>query len=193
MSDFLDQHPHVGVCGGNLYDADGVPNHSYMPSLPSPIWELNSLFGNILFKLRYGKNIQFNFTANPLPVGYITGADMMVRGSVLEQCGAFDPDFFMYYEETELTYRIIKAGFSIMSVPDAKIIHLEGQSFATNDNRENLKSISRKLYYKKTQPAIALLLSNILLRLNCLLRIVLFSILLESNKQKYWKLIYKNI
>ncbi|NLK91675.1 MAG: glycosyltransferase family 2 protein [Bacteroidales bacterium] len=193
LADFLDQHPHVGVCGGNLYDADGMPNHSYMPSLPSPIWELNSLFGNILFKLRYGKNIQFNFTANPLPVGYITGADMMVRGSVLEQCGAFDPDFFMYYEETELTYRIIKAGFSIMSVPNAKIIHLEGQSFATNDNRENLKSISRKLYYKKTQPAIALLLSNILLRLNCLLRIVLFSILLESNKQKYWKLIYKNI
>ncbi|MBP9648880.1 MAG: glycosyltransferase family 2 protein [Paludibacteraceae bacterium] len=193
LSDFLDQHPTVGVCGANLYAEDGTPIHSYMPSLPSPMWEFNSLVGNLIFAVLYGKNEQFNHTELPLKVGYITGADMMVRRDVLEQCGAFDADFFMYYEETELTYRIEKAGFISMSIPSAHIVHLEGQSIDTNQRRELLKSISRRLYYAKTQSKIALFTANVLLSLNCWLRIGVYSVLMKPKETTYWKLIYKNI
>ncbi len=193
LSDYLDAHPNVGVCGGNLYDEAGVPTHSYMPLLPSPLWELNDLLGGLIFKCRWGKNFQFNFTQQPLKVGYITGADMMVRKSVLDETGGFDPDFFMYYEETELTHRIAQKGYASHSVPQAELIHLEGKSIATSDKREQLKSVSRKLYYQKTSSGCAYWLSNALQRINCCCRIAVFALLGRSEQKEYWKTILRNI
>jgi GT2 family glycosyltransferase len=193
LSDYLDENENVGVCGGNLYDKDMNPIHSFIRMLPSPIWDLNSLLGNLIFKSLYGKDIQFNYTGKPLSVGYVTGADMMVKRSVLEAVGAFDKDFFMYYEETELSYRIKKAGYDIISVPEAEIIHLEGQSFSTNERREALKSVSKKLYYKKTQPMFAYYLSNLFAYINAVLRIIYAKIRGNKNQIEYWSIIKNNL
>jgi len=150
LSDYLDGHLQVGICGGNLYDEKEEPEHSFMRHFPSIFFELNALFADLLFKIRYGKNLEFNYTNNPLKVAYITGADMMLRASILNIAGKFDPDFFIYYEETEFTYRVKKSGFSVYSVPSARIIHLENKSFSDNQNRVKLQLNSRNLYYKKT-------------------------------------------
>lgn len=193
LSDYLDKNEKVGACGGNLYDKDMNPIHSFIRMLPSPIWDLNSLLGNLIFKSLYGKNIQFNYTGKPLSVGYVTGADMMVKRSVLDAVGAFDKDFFMYYEETELSYRIKKAGYDIISVPEAEIIHLEGQSFSTNERREVLKSVSKKLYYSKTQSFFAYRLSNFFAYINAVLRIIYAKIRGNKNQIEYWSIIKNNL
>ena len=52
----------------------------------------------------------------------------MLRKDLLDKIGYFDEDFFLYHEESELCNRILKNNFEIYSVPDAKIIHLEGKS-----------------------------------------------------------------
>lgn len=153
LSDYLDGHPQVGVCGGNLYDEDMDPAHSYRMMLPSIKWELNGLLHGLIEKCCWASNSQFNYTGNPLSVGYITGADMMVRREVLDQVGVFSPLFFMYYEETELSFRIKEAGFDIVSVPGAQIQHLEGKSFGGNGiNRWKIRcqEESHRLYYQLT-------------------------------------------
>ncbi|MGL4347433.1 MAG: glycosyltransferase family 2 protein [Chitinophagaceae bacterium] len=193
LSDYLDTNETVGVVGGNLYDKENNSTHSYEKYLPSMVWELNMLFGGLISKIRYGKNYYFNYSTIPQKVGYITGADMMVRKSVLDEVGSFDKDFFMYYEETELTYRITKKGYIIMSIPEAKIIHLEGQSFLDN----NLKRIqyilqSRKIYYRKTHYFFARILLNIIFTTTCFSRIVIFTLLGNKHKIKLWKTIFKN-
>jgi len=58
-------------------------------------------------------------------VNHITGADLMIRKSVLDQVGFFNEKFFLYFEETELEVRIKRAGYKIFFVPDSKIMHLE--------------------------------------------------------------------
>ena len=128
LSDYLDSHQDVGVCGGNLYDYNNKPTISYEMKRPGILREINVLTGGRLFSKLYHGNYRFNNTQKTLKVGYISGADLMVRKSVLDQCGAFSPAFFMYYEETEMTYRIHKAGYKIVSVPQAEIIHLQGMS-----------------------------------------------------------------
>jgi GT2 family glycosyltransferase len=151
LSDYLDSHDKVGVCGGNLYDASMNPTHSYQMTLPSVTWELNLFFGKgMWYKLVYGKNYTHNYTQKPKEVAYITGADMMVKRQVLDSVGGFNPAFFMYYEETELSYRIQKNGYKIMSVPDAKIMHLEGKSIQTNLSKQQMLLASRKTYYRLT-------------------------------------------
>ena len=150
LSDYLDAHPTVGVCGGNLYDEEMKPTHSYFMLLPSFVWELDLLCHGWLHRMAWGKNVQFNHRGKPRKVGYICGADMMVKRSVLEQVGCFSPLFFMYYEETELTYRIKDAGYSIISVPEAKIQHLEGKSMGgkqINMSRILYSERSLSIYY----------------------------------------------
>lgn len=128
LSHTLDSNEAIGVCGGNLYDVNNEPTNSYEMHLPSFVWELNKVSNYRLFRYIYRKNRYFNTKNRLLKVGYISGADMMIRKSALDKVGMFDTHFFMYYEETELTYRIKKAGYSCISNPEAKIIHLEGGS-----------------------------------------------------------------
>lgn len=154
LSDFLETHPLVGICGGNLYTRELTPAHSYMMYLPSIYGELDQLFFYRFSSRRYGMNFEFNHTGQPISVGYITGADLMIRKEILDVVGGFDPDFFMYFEETELTWRVRHAGFQVMSVPEARIIHLEGQSFILKEQRERLYLTSRRFYLQKVYPCV---------------------------------------
>lgn len=151
LSDYLDANPDVGICGGNLFDEQMNPTLSYMTYLPSITHELDELTHGCLSRLKNGKNTRFNYTDEILSVGYITGADMMIRKSIIDKVGGFSPKFFMYFEETELTYRIKEAGYDIRSIPFVIIQHLEGKSFKPtkiNRNRILLSERSRIIYYK---------------------------------------------
>ncbi|MFV0555388.1 MAG: glycosyltransferase family 2 protein [Mangrovibacterium sp.] len=147
LSDYLDANPRVGICGGNLFDEKMKPTHSFRRVLPGLRHEVNKMTSGMLFWLIYWKNREFNYTSKPLSVGYITGADMMIRKAVLDEVGCFNPAFFMYYEETELTYRIKKAGYKVMSIPRAEIQHLEGKSFKEFNAGRSLMILESKAAY----------------------------------------------
>lgn len=189
LSDFLDSHDEVAVCGGNLYNVDKEPTHSFLRYLPSVFGELDQLTGYKLSKWCYGKSFEFNHDNRPLHVGYITGADMMIKKIVLDEVGCFDPDFFMYFEETELTYRIRKAGYKIMSVPEACIVHLEGKSHSLKENRERMFLTSRRLYYKKTLRCnLIFYMCQLLYGLNICIHILYYFFFHRDKEQlKIWK------
>lgn len=153
LSDFLDSHPKAGACGANLYDANLNPNYSHKRIAPGVFWELNEILNTLPQKILYGKNFFFNHTEKPMEVAYITGADLMVKKEIIDKNGGFRRDFFMYFEETDLCYRIKKEGWKIYNVPDAKIIHLEGSSsFGStqefgSENKIKFLEESRNIYY----------------------------------------------
>lgn len=130
---YMEAHSECGICGGNLVDGSNMPTHSYQLQLPTVKLQKRSLSLIRLFANKICKSSvkqQYNFTDHPKEVGYITGADMMIRKSVIDKIGGFDEDIFMYSEETEFTYRMKKlTEYSVMSVPEATIQHLEGSSF----------------------------------------------------------------
>lgn len=149
---FMDSHPEASACGGNLYNSDMKPTLSFRRGLPGFIWEINELLNLKPEKRKYGPDRIFNNSGKPLEVGYITGADLMLRREVAEKVGGFDPRFFMYYEETDLCERIRCAGGKIYSVPEASIQHLEGGSFE-KENRISLAGLERteggrRVYYR---------------------------------------------
>jgi hypothetical protein len=61
-------------------------------------------------------------------ISYISGCAMLVKKEVFEKIGFFDPQFFMYWEETDFCYRAKKAGFKITIAPQAKVWHKGGMS-----------------------------------------------------------------
>lgn len=144
LFDFMESNPKLGACGGNLYDEEGNNVHSY-----GNIFDLTDLFIKT-FAIRYlfPKRLKKmcdngeNKTNECKSVDFITGADLMLRKESIDKSGLFDERFFMYSEESELQYRIKKAGYDIFINPDAKIIHLHNKSPKKRENMyfEFLKS-----------------------------------------------------
>lgn len=157
LYEFMENNSDCGICGANLYDFNHKPTHSYLNKLPSlkTIKRSLSLFymiWNKIFQTDIKK--QFNFCGKPIEVGYITGADMMIRKSVIDTIGGFDEDIFMYAEESEFTFRMKKKTYyKVYSVPTAKIQHLEGASFGDktnfNERRFIVKLNGNCIYFKK--------------------------------------------
>lgn len=143
LSDYLDCNERVGAVGGNLYDENMKAALSYRRIMPGIWWEFNEILGFLPEKIIYGKNRRFNYGRQPLKVGYITGADLMVPRKVFDEVKGFCPDFFMYYEETDLCLRISELGYLVVNNPGAKIQHLEGKSFTNELNKARLERIER--------------------------------------------------
>jgi GT2 family glycosyltransferase len=120
-------------------------------------WHLGCFFGMLI----WGINLEFNHTDKPRRVGYITGADMMIRKEIINQVGGFSKYFFMYYEECELTYRIRKQGYDVFSVPAARIQHLEGKSFPSSEltTKTKYQTYSRLMYHRLCSPIVYRLLA----------------------------------
>lgn len=71
----------------------------------------------------------------PAEVPALSGAFMMVDRELWERLGGFDETFFMYCEETDLCFRIRKAGRPVMMTPHASIVHLVGSGLAQSPKR----------------------------------------------------------
>lgn len=59
---------------------------------------------------------------------WLTGCCMLVRNDVLSATGAFNSRFFLYYEDTELSFRIRAAGHELHYLPQLKLYHDAGAS-----------------------------------------------------------------
>lgn len=127
------------VCWGTtLSDKDGRYIHSFgkFPTL----WSYIKKYINNYTRF-FGWNILKKESLLPLPskypmiVDYITGADLLVRKSIIEELGLFNPVFFMYYEETEMQFRYKKHNYLTALISEPNITHLEGGS-----KKKSLKS-----------------------------------------------------
>ncbi len=138
LLDYIKTHEGVGVAGGNLVFPDMSPAPSFCRSFSTPQTEKQQSSWWHLLKTRFSRSKQpqqmteYNYTDNPETVAYVFGADMMLKKSLYDEIGGFDPDFFMYGEETELMWRITQKGYRVVCVPQSRIIHLEGATTKTD-------------------------------------------------------------
>ena len=59
----------------------------------------------------------------PRDVASASGAAMLMRRELWERLGGFAPEYFMYYEDPELSLRCWRAGYRVVFVPDAVVVH----------------------------------------------------------------------
>ncbi|STO30816.1 dTDP-Rha:alpha-D-GlcNAc-pyrophosphate polyprenol, alpha-3-L-rhamnosyltransferase [Fusobacterium necrogenes] len=186
LYDFMEKNNNCGICGGNLYTLNNDPLHSFFPDLPYVTIKTEAIvYLNFIEKICrkiLKRKRDFNYTNTPKVVGCITGADMMLRKSILDKVGIFDEDFFMYSEEIELTYRVYRSGYLSYSVPEAKIIHLEGKSITFKENRFRMGLESKYKYFYKTSNLKICKYAYYISQLGHLL-----SLILRINKD-YWKM-----
>ena len=184
--DYMEQNEQVGVCGGNLYNTNIVPEDSYIMHRDTIssffYWRYSELFFNAISKFtKKVRYCRFNYSNKIKEIGLIVGADMFIRKTALEKSGLFDENIFMYAEDTDLNFRIRKCGYLIMSVPQAKIFHYSSQS-SGNEIKKYSQSLTGTyyVYFKYFGKKTWFIYLDIKLTM---LRKALFSMLLQ-NKDK---------
>ena len=128
--------PSIACLGSPLLSTEGKIIHSFS-SFPSIKSTIETIF-NIYVRKKNEVSLLHHL---PLLVDYVTGADLFIRKNVIEEHGFFSPDFFMYFEETELQFRYNQAGFLSMIIPGPKIIHLEGVSVGGDNKKKGRKRV----------------------------------------------------
>jgi len=73
--------------------------------------------------------------AYPAEVFAFCGGAAVVRTLAVKAVGGFDADYFMYYEDTDLSWRLRLAGWHIVYAPDAVVHHLHA---ASSDSRSQM-------------------------------------------------------
>lgn len=62
----------------------------------------------------------------PEPIEAISGACMLVREAAIDEVGLLDEGYFMHCEDLDWCMRFRKAGWAVLFVPDAHVIHEKG-------------------------------------------------------------------
>jgi len=164
--------PQVGCMGCILKNTENDDIHSYadFPKVSNALYtfvspKLFGMFGYHNMKMdapeRREKDSSF------FKVDYVTGADLFIRRNVIEECGLFDPAFFMYYEDPELQYRYQVRGYSSYIYDAPQIVHLEGCSSDPRSLRKKgiIKMGSLMTYFSKTENWWKVLILRLLLLL----------------------------
>lgn len=136
--DWMRSHPKCGAIGARMMDGNGVFLPESKRSFPTPwvsfckIFGLSKLFPRSPLFAKY--HLRYLSDLEPQCIDILSGAYMLCRTSVLQQLGGFDEDFFMYGEDIDLSFRLLKGGWQNWYLP-LPITHFKGKSTQKSDFR----------------------------------------------------------
>lgn len=128
---FMDNHPDAGLAGVCMLNPDGTFAKESRRAVPTPFVSfckmsgLCSLFPKSRLFGRYYLGYLNKDEANRIEI--VSGAYMFARRQAFEKTGGFDESFFMYGEDVDLSYRVLKAGYENWYIP-VRILHYKGES-----------------------------------------------------------------
>jgi len=162
--DYLDAHPEVGLLGPRLVGPDGqLQNsaHAY-PSLLSELVPLPLL--QLLRPQRYPSRRRP--ASRPAEVDAVRGAALFASGRALRRIGPLSEEFFFFLEETDWCWRARQAGFRVVHLPQAAVVHVSGASSKRKHPARTRIEYHRSLYrfllkYRGLTPAVAVFAARV--------------------------------
>ena len=128
---FMDSHPHAGAAGVRMIKVDGSNALESRRGVPSPmtsLYKMSGLCRRFPNSRRFGKYyMSYLSWDEPEQIEIVSGAFCMLRRKALEEVGLLDEDYFMYGEDIDLSYRLLKAGWTNWYVP-VRVLHYKGES-----------------------------------------------------------------
>ena len=126
---FMEAHEQAGGAGVMMHNADGTKASESRRALPTPWVSALKMLG--FTKRYYMKHLSWD---EPGRIDVVSGACFFLRRKALDQVGLLDEDFFMYGEDIDLSYRLLKGGWENWYLP-YPITHYKGRSTQKSDYR----------------------------------------------------------
>lgn len=129
---FYEQHEKAGGLGVRMIDGSGnflKESKRMLPDFSTSFFKMlgfSSIFpGSKIFDRYYAGQLNENKIGE---IDVLAGAYFMMPRNLALQLEGFDPDFFMYGEDVDLSYRIQKSGYKNYYFPEIVLLHFKGES-----------------------------------------------------------------
>jgi N-acetylglucosaminyl-diphospho-decaprenol L-rhamnosyltransferase len=147
----LDTSPNAGIAGPRLLNSDLTLQESCIQSYPTLLNQI--LDAEVLRRLLpraslWGSRALYESENQPSKVQAVSGACLLARREAFEEAGEFTAAYFMYGEDVDLCYKTRSAGWDIVHVGSAPVIHHGGQS-SNRESQNNFAAVmTRESLYK---------------------------------------------
>ena len=144
LLNFVSNKEKLGIVGCKLINGAG----DFLPES-----KRNIPYINAAFKKLYGNSKAYY--ANHLnedemgEADILVGAFMLMKRAVFEKVGGFDEDYFMYGEDIDLSYKVLKSGFKNYYVGSTTVIHFKGESTLRDQRYARRFYGAMQIFYKK--------------------------------------------
>jgi N-acetylglucosaminyl-diphospho-decaprenol L-rhamnosyltransferase len=168
LVEYLDSNPTVGAVGGKLLNPDG--------SFQSGYASFSTLLEEFLIVTHLGEMLWAGYPSHGASdeirsTGWLSSACLLVRRSALDQIGLLDENYFIYGDEADLQYRLNKAGWKVIYLPQSTTIHFGGRSM---DRWKRRKMVYRgkMMFYKKNYSFLSTFLLRVMFFVMSLLKLL---------------------
>lgn len=169
LADHLDKNYDVAVVAPNFYHPDGK---LFKKSGSRGLTPLSAVFSlSILSRFFPNNPILRHYFAYDIDkdrkreLEAVPGSAFMIRKEVFDRVKGFDENFFLYFEEHDLGIRLRKAGYKIVILPEAKVVHKWKSSKRSKRLQKHFRQ-SRFYYFKKHFGLVKALATEFLLRMD---------------------------
>lgn len=132
------ENPSIGAVGPALLSGQ----KTYQVSFGKKVDFFSEFIQKGFFNLYYAKKLRSDSKVRN--VGWLSAACLLARRKALEEAGCFDENYFLYFEDIDLCYKIKQSGWILRFLPQAHIIHFGGTSTSA-------VKISSRYHYRKSQ------------------------------------------
>jgi N-acetylglucosaminyl-diphospho-decaprenol L-rhamnosyltransferase len=147
----------IGITGAKLLNSDRTIQTSCVQAFPCLANQLiDSEFCRQLFPNSplWGNAMLHQPVEHPVDVDAVSGACLLIRKSLYQASGGLSEDYFMYSEDVEICYKARSAGYRVVYIPTALVVHHGGRSSRQQSRRQfaNVMMVeSRFRFFQKTR------------------------------------------
>ena len=125
---FMEDHPLCGVLGVRLVGRDGAlqPCCRYFPTPMNGFLRRTGLEGLVPWVAK-ADDLSWDHSSVRL-CDWVPGCYYLIRRTVIDQVGLFDPRYFLYFEEVDHCRAVKRAGWEVIFYPDTTVVHIGGES-----------------------------------------------------------------
>jgi len=141
----------VGLVGPRLEWPNEQPQEScfrFHSALSEMISSANSGF---ITKLLNKFNVPYPVSDKQQYYDWISFACVLIKSEVFSNIGLMDEGYFMYFEDVAFAYHAQKAGWKVLNVPEAHVVHLRGGSSPVKAQVKKRKRLPRYYYESRTR------------------------------------------
>jgi len=191
LVEYLDAHPEAGATAGKLLNPDGSFQSGFAP--------FSTLLEEFLIVTHIGELLWTGYPSHGdsnqiKSTGWMSSACLLVRRAALDRIGLLDESYFIYGDEADLQYRLNKAGWKVIFLPNSSIVHFGGRSM---DRWKRRKMVYRgkMMFYKKNYGFISTFLLRLLFFVMSLLKLLVWCVgfLVPSRNDQAKKELRSNI
>ena len=140
----------TGIIGCKLIDGAGNFLPESKRGVPTPWVAFTKIFGLYKISNYFGKYYAQHLSENETgKVDILVGAFMVMKRNLYLEVGGFDENCFMYSDDIDLSYLVLKTGKSNYYFHETSVIHYKGESTVRDETYRKRFQEAMQFFYQK--------------------------------------------